>query len=74
MFKVQSKYHSVDFISNKNITPRFFINQDRLHQTKKSNIWLAVLLLVSFTFENICVQHQQLCLKILFLTVKIQMK
>ena len=75
--KVQCKHHNIDFISHKNINPRTHLNQDRLHQNKKRKYKMGaiiLLLLIIFTFENLYLQHQQLCMNIVFLMVRTQMK
>ena len=77
MLEIKCRGHNIDFISHKNKNTRSHLNQDRLHPNKKGNIWwetIFLLLLIVFTFESLYLQHQQACLEIVFLTVRIQMK
>ena len=48
-----------------------------LNQLEKKNLFLKtifLLLLIIFIFESLYLQHQQACLEIVFLTVRIQMR
>ena len=48
-----------------------------LNQLEKKNLFLKtifLLLLIIFIFESLYLEHQQACLEIVFLTVRIQMR
>ena len=74
--EVQCKDHNLHFISHKNINRRAYLNRDCLHPNKKGQYMMGIFLFLSaiFTFESLYLQHQQVCLKIVFLIVRTQMK
>ena len=75
--EVQCKDHNVDFVSNKNISPRSLLNQDCLHLNRKGQYMMGTnfsIFFISFYFQKLIPKTSTGMSEVVFLIVRIQKK